>query len=240
MAEKFPLFDEDMDIIQKLGDTPGPDNNLDWKELQAQFDKGGNLVKAYLNTLVGRLNSVLGADGAFLSGGNLLGDINANLYRIFGLQEPTADNEASTKKYVDDTVREAVAKQFSTDGGALDGDLDMKGHGVQNIATPVNASDAATKSYVDSRKLEFSNVSVPASSWSTAAASSCDGVRTKFANVPLNGFTADMFPQVTFWPGDIENYNFSPIVKSFDGLIQIYAETAPTGAITIPTILCWR
>ena len=240
MAEKFPLFDEDMDIIQKLGDTPGPDNNLDWKELQAQFDKGGNLVKEYLNTLVGRLNSVLGADGAFLAGGNLLGDINANLYRIFGLQEPTADNEASTKKYVDEVVQNAVAKQFSTDGGALDGNLDMKSHGIRNIAAPVNASDAATKSYVDSRKLEFSNVSVPASSWSTAAASACDGVRTKFANVTLSGVTADMVPQVTFWPAHMDAYNLSPIVKSFAGYIQIYAETAPTGAMDIASIVCWR
>ena len=90
------------------------------------------------------------------------------------------------------------------------------------------------------KALRFTNVSVAASAWKTAAASSCDGVRTKYANVTLSGVTADMVPQAVFSPAHIDAYNLSPIVKSFAGYIQIYAETAPTGAITIPTILCWR
>lgn len=93
---------------------------------------------------------------------------------------------------------------------------------------------------VELKKLLFSSVSVAASAWKTAAASSCDGVRTKYANVSLSGVTADMVPQVTFWPADIESWNLSPIVKAIDGGIQIYAETAPTGAITIGSVLCWR
>ena len=93
---------------------------------------------------------------------------------------------------------------------------------------------------VELKKLLFSSVSVAASAWKTAAASSCDGVRTKYANVSLSGVTADMVPQVTFWPADIEAWNLSPIVKAIDGGIQIYAETAPTAAITIGSILCWR
>lgn len=93
---------------------------------------------------------------------------------------------------------------------------------------------------VELKKLLFSSVSVAASAWATAAASSCDGVRTKYANVSLSGVTADMVPQVTFWPADIEAWNLSPIVKAIDGGIQIYAETAPTNAITIGSILCWR
>ena len=90
------------------------------------------------------------------------------------------------------------------------------------------------------KALRFTNISVPTSAWKTAAASSCDGVRTKYANVPLSGVTADMVPQVVFPPVHIESFNLSPIVRTIDGGIQIYAETAPTGAITIPTILCWR
>lgn len=93
---------------------------------------------------------------------------------------------------------------------------------------------------VELKKLLFSSVSVAASAWKTAAASSCDGVRTKYANVSLSGVTADMVPQVTFWPADIEAWNLSPIVKAIDGGIQIYAETAPTAAITIGSVLCWR
>lgn len=93
---------------------------------------------------------------------------------------------------------------------------------------------------VELKKLLFSSVSVAASAWKTAAASSCDGVRTKYANVSLSGVTADMVPQVTFWPADIEAWNLSPIVKAIEGGIQIYAETAPTAAITIGSVLCWR
>ena len=99
------------------------------------------------------------------------------------------------------------------------------------------AADLAGK---QGKALRFTNISVPTSAWKTAAASSCDGVRTKYANVALSGVTADMVPQVVFPPVHIESFNLSPIVRTIDGGIQIYAETAPTGAITIPTILCWR
>lgn len=99
------------------------------------------------------------------------------------------------------------------------------------------AADLAGK---QGKALRFTNISVPTSAWKTAAASSCDGVRTKYANVTLSGVTADMVPQVVFPPVHIESLNLSPIVRTIDGGIQIYAETAPTGAITISTILCWR
>lgn len=104
----------------------------------------------------------------------------------------------------------------------------------ETISLAVDISDKQDKA------LKFTNISVPASAWKTAAASSCDGVRTKYANVTLSGVTADMVPQVVFPPVHIESFNLSPIVRTIDGGIQIYAETAPTGAITIPTILCWR
>ena len=90
------------------------------------------------------------------------------------------------------------------------------------------------------KALKFSSIAVATSAWKIAAASSCDGIRTYYANVPLSGFTADMFPQVTFWPADIEAWNLSPIVKSFNGYIQIYAESKPTWDTTLPTIVCWK
>lgn len=99
------------------------------------------------------------------------------------------------------------------------------------------AADLAGK---QGKALRFTNISVPTSAWKTAAASSCDGVRTKYANVTLSGVTADMVPQVVFWPTHMERYNLSPIVKSFAGYIQIYAETAPTVAMDIASIVCWR
>lgn len=118
MANKLPTFDEDMNIIQKLGDTPGTDDNLDWKQLQAKFDEGGNKLKTYLNKIVSSLNNILGAEGAFVSGGNLLGNINANGNRILGLMKPTKKDEAATKDYVDTTARPNTWTPTAADVGA--------------------------------------------------------------------------------------------------------------------------
>lgn len=111
----------------------------------------------------------------------------------------------------------------------------------QSVAgTVIDKSVTYEKLADDAIRLKFSSISVPASAWKSAAASSCDGIRTYYANVTLSGFTADMFPQVTFWPSAIEAWNLSTIVKSFDGYIQIYAETAPTSGVDIASIVCWR
>lgn len=99
------------------------------------------------------------------------------------------------------------------------------------------AADLAGK---QGKALRFVNLSVPVSAWKTAAASSCDGVRTQYADVPLAGVTSDMFAQVVFWPNHIETWNLSPMVRTADGRIQIYAGNTPTSAMPIASVICWR
>lgn len=142
-------------------------------------------------------------------------------------------NVPANAKFTDTTYTAATASADGLMAAADKSKLD----GFGQATDYAKAADVSEK---QDKVLKFTNVSVAASAWKTAAASSCDGVRTKYANVALSGVTADMVPQVVFPPVHIESFNLSPIVRTIDGGIQIYAETAPTGAITISTILCWR
>lgn len=142
-------------------------------------------------------------------------------------------NVPANAKFTDTTYSAATAAKDGLMAKADKAKLD----GFGEAADYAKTADVSGK---QDKVLRFTNISVPTSAWKTAAASSCDGVRTKYANVTLSGVTADMVPQVVFPPVHIESFNLSPIVRTINGGIQIYAETAPTGAITIPTILCWR
>lgn len=46
---EIDLFDEDVDIIQKLDDEPNDTGGLTAAELKERFDRAGNLIKDYLN-----------------------------------------------------------------------------------------------------------------------------------------------------------------------------------------------
>lgn len=48
----IPEFDVDMDIISKLGDYPGSDNNLTPDGFRKKFDMAGNFIKEYINTIL--------------------------------------------------------------------------------------------------------------------------------------------------------------------------------------------
>lgn len=235
MANKFPLFDEDMDIIQKLGDTPGSDDNLDGKQLQAKFDEGGNKLKVYLNKIIAELNSVLGSEGAFISGGNLLGNINANTNRILGLMEPKKNDEAATKNYVDTTISKIEDDKIDKTGGTLSGNLDMGGNTIQNLKKPVSSADAATKQYVDERILVFDGVKVPSSSWETGSIYTNEGF-PYYANVTLSGAEKNMVPQVVFAEKDKKDFVFCGSCTSAIGFVQVYAETKPDREIELSTV----
>ncbi len=84
----------------------------------------------------------------------------------------------------------------------------------------------------------FSNVQVPASAWG-GGAGAAGSVRTKYAEVALSGVTANQFVQVVFNSEDIDSYNLASICTVGSGKITIYAESAPGGTMTIPTIVAW-
>ncbi len=89
------------------------------------------------------------------------------------------------------------------------------------------------------QSLKFQNITVPASAWGSGA-SSAGATRTRYADIALAGVTSDLYATVTFNPDDIDNYNLAGICATKDGKITIYAEYAPSVAITIPTIICLK
>lgn len=155
MATKLPSFEEDMDIIQKLGDTPGTDNNLSAGELKARFDKAGNLLKTYLNKIVPMINNVFSGDGNVITGGTLIGDLDMNGNRLLGVRAPTAEADAANKKYVDEAAEAVKKVTLSNSGGTVTGDIDMGGNALSNVKTPVFDTDGATKGYVDGKRKTF-------------------------------------------------------------------------------------
>lgn len=61
-----------------------------------------------------------------------------------------------------------------------------------------------------------------------------------YAQIPLDGITSAMIPEVIFSPTDAISGIFAPTAFSYDGFIHILASEQPSAAITIPTIILWR
>lgn len=194
-----------------------------------------------LEAVLGELN--------FLStnGGTMAGDINMDGRKITGLVDPVEDGDAARKRYVETKISTAAvnaetnAKEASLPraGGTMTGDIDLGGNALTNVKSPAADADAATKGYVDERIVTYQNVSVPASAWGSGA-NFAGATRTKYADIALAGVTSDLYATVTFNPDDIDNYNLAGICATKDGKITIYAEYAPSVAITIPTIICLK
>jgi len=60
------------------------------------------------------------------------------------------------------------------------------------------------------------------------------------ASVTLTGVISSMIPQVVFGCVDAASANFAPVAEAYNGGVYIYAADVPDGAITIPTIICWK
>lgn len=89
-----------------------------------------------------------------------------------------------------------------------------------------------------SKPVVYQNIQVAASSWGSGA-SFAGATRTRYADIALSGVTSDLYAMVTFNPDDIDSYNLASVCATKDGKITIYAEYAPSVAITIPTIVAW-
>ena len=101
------------------------------------------------------------------------------------------------------------------------------------------ATEYAKKAEVAAKPIVYQNITVPASAWS-GGAGYAGATRTRYADIALAGVTSDLYATVTFNPDDIDNYNLAGVCATKDGKITIYAEYAPSVAITIPTIICLK
>ena len=90
---------------------------------------------------------------------------------------------------------------------------------------------------LEHEKLQFNSTSVAANAWVA------DSTYTDFgykASVTLTGVTSSMIPEVVFGVTEAISGNFAPVAETYNGGIYLYASSAPSAAITIPTIICWQ
>ena len=81
------------------------------------------------------------------------GAILMKKHKLGGLREPTQDEEATTKKYVDDLVTNHFVDE--NDNIVFGRDVDMEGNKIFSLSEPEQDSDPATKKYVDNLQNQY-------------------------------------------------------------------------------------
>ena len=87
-----------------------------------------------------------------VDGSNMMTNhMNMNNKKIINLITPINNSDATTKKYVDDSIsNQDFSSFFKKDGSrVMTSDLNIGGHKIINLEDPTSDSDAATKKYVD-------------------------------------------------------------------------------------------
>lgn len=178
MATQIPEFNEDLNVISKLGDNPNTDDGLSAADLKAQFDRGPNLIKKFINDyIVPAINNyVVGTGFLLLNGGTMKGNIAMSGNRISGLNDPADNQDAATKIFVEERVSSAVANSgfLAKSGGTMTGGLNMNGNTVTGLGYPANSGDAVPKFFLD-------NYVVPPELGGTGAQNGADGLANMLA-----------------------------------------------------------
>ena len=115
--------------------TPIDDNHITNKKYVDEMD---NLKSAFTFK-----------NGAYYAKGGIIMRKN----KLGGLQEPTNDGEAATKKYVDDTTKNLFIDE--NDNIAFGLNVDMEGNQVLGLPEPTTDQEPATKKYVDDLQTQY-------------------------------------------------------------------------------------
>lgn len=113
----IPLLEDDLNIIGAMGDFPGTDDGLTPDEFKRKFDVAGNLIKEFLNNvLIPQTNLILDPDVIIdfvlksaldTKGGTMSGNLDMGGNVITGLGDPTADGDAVSRKFLEQTMQDA-------------------------------------------------------------------------------------------------------------------------------------
>ena len=115
--------------------TPIDDNHITNKKYVDEMD---NLKSAFVFK-----------NGAYYAKGGVIMRKN----KLGGLQEPTNDGEAATKKYVDDTTKNLFIDE--NDNIAFGLNVDREGNQILGLPEPVQDEEPATKKYVDDLQTQY-------------------------------------------------------------------------------------
>ena len=105
------------------------------------------------NKYVDEMDNLKSAFNLKSGGYEAKGAILMKKHKLGGLQEPTQDGEATTKKYVDDLVTNQFIDE--NDNIAFGRDVDMEGNKIFSLPEPDQDSDPATKKYVDDLQNQY-------------------------------------------------------------------------------------
>ena len=121
----------DTEVSALVDSSPSALNTLN--ELAAAINDDASFSTTITNSIATKLP---------LAGGTMSGAIAMGTSKITGLGNPTANQDASTKAYVDSAALLKV-------GGTMSGALAMGNNKITGLATPTATTDATTKTYVD-------------------------------------------------------------------------------------------
>jgi len=161
----------DTSISNLVASAPGVLDTLD--ELAAALGDDANFATTVTNSIATKLA---------LAGGTMSGAIAMGTSKITGLGDPTANQDAATKAYVDTADTLNLAKS----GGTMSGAIAMGTNKITGMGDPTNAQDAATKNYID---VLFGSTSSAAAS-ASAAATSASNAATSASNASTSASNA--------------------------------------------------
>ena len=161
----------DTSISALLDSAPGALDTLN--ELAAALGDDPNFATTVTNEIATKVSK---------SGDTMSGVLAMGANKITGVGNPTANQDAATKVYVDN----ADALKLNLAGGTMSGAIAMGTNKITGMGDPTNAQDAATKNYID--VLFGSTTSAAASA--AAAATSASNAATSETNAGNSATTA--------------------------------------------------
>jgi hypothetical protein len=150
----------DTEVAALVSSAPGTLDTLN--ELAAALNDDPNFSTTITNSIATKLP---------LAGGTMSGAIAMGTNKITGLGDPTANQDAATKKYTTDTFLPLA-------GGTVTGAIDVGNNKITASYTPSTGSDLTTKTYVDG----IVGSSTAAATSATAAANSATASASSATN----------------------------------------------------------
>ena len=137
------------------------------------------LKDATLTFSIEELENKVANDVLSISGGTMLGEIDMATHGIIGLADPTHEQGAATKKYVDDQIAQVENNTdqdyLKLSGGVMTDSIDMSFNGsILHLPDPQYNSQAATKNYVDTQIASNQSGGSGGSAWATIIYSEVD------------------------------------------------------------------
>ena len=117
--------------------------------VKTPIDDNHIVDKKYVDEMDNLKSAFAFRNGAYYAKGGLIMRKN----KLEGLQEPTNDGEAATKKYVDDKTKNLFIDE--NDNIAFGLNVDMEGNHILGLPEPVQDEEPATKKYVDDLQTQY-------------------------------------------------------------------------------------